>query len=220
MSEKLKVAVITGSHPFDVLNFQNMFKSFENITTYHQHMEDFVTDTGPGRKMYDVYLFYHMITKTPDGEGNNYQGKIKQVLTELGENNQGIFILHHSLVAFPEWDFWSEICGISNRVNDEVYEGVKMNLQIEDNSHYITKDLNSWSMVDEVYTIAEAKDNNDNQILLTTDHPKSMKSIAWTRKFKDSRVFCLASGHDNRVFSNCNFKKLIKRGIKWTANNR
>ncbi|MFW5998437.1 MAG: ThuA domain-containing protein [Halanaerobiaceae bacterium] len=217
MVDKLQVAVITGSHPYDVINFQNMFKNYPDINIYLQHMEDFVTDTGNGKDFYDVILFYHMITETPGYEDNDFNQKMEQVLNNLGERGEGLFILHHSLVAFPEWETWSQICGVENRINDEVYEGVEMNLQIKNDSHYITDGLKSWKMIDEIYTIPDADKTNKNNILLTTDHEKSMKTIAWTRTYKKSRVFCLASGHDNRAFSNTCFKKVVKRGIEWTG---
>ena len=38
---------------------------------------------------------------------------------------------------------------------------------------------------------------DDNDMLLTTEHEKCMHSIAWTRAFGKSRVFCFQSGHDN-----------------------
>ena len=218
MSENLNVAVVTGSHPYDVVNFQKMFTNFPDITIYPQHMEDFVTDTGEGRDMYDVVLFYHMFTETPGSKETRFNQQMEEVLSKLGNTPQGIFILHHSVVGFPDWELWSQICGIANRVNDEVFEGVEMEFEIEDDSHFITKGLTSWSMEDEVYTIDNAN-SDDNNILITTNHPKSMKTIAWTRKYKKARVFCFSAGHDNQAFSNPNFQEVVKRGIIWTANN-
>ena len=39
----------------------------------------------------------------------------------------------------------------------------------------------------------------DNHILLTTDHPRSMRTLAWTRTFRHSRVFCLQPGDGERA---------------------
>ena len=70
-------------------------------------------------------------------------------------------------------------------------------------------------MVDETYAMNDAGQGSD--ILLTTDHPKSMHTIAWTRQFKQARVFCLASGHDNRTYLDPSFRAVVARAIRWLA---
>ena len=60
--------------------------------------------------------------------------------------------------------------------------------------------------------------DSNSDIILSSDDPKSMNAIAWTRKYKNSKVLCYQSGHDNEVFANPNFKKIIYRGINWLAN--
>jgi type 1 glutamine amidotransferase len=44
-----------------------------------------------------------------------------------------------------------------------------------------------------------------------------MKTIAWTRQYKNARVFCYQSGHDNQAYANPNFRKVVARGIHWLA---
>jgi type 1 glutamine amidotransferase len=68
-------------------------------------------------------------------------------------------------------------------------------------------------MIDEIYTIDEP--GPDNHLLLTTDHPKSMRSIAWTRTFGQARVFCYQSGHDAHAFDNPHFRTVLARGLAW-----
>lgn len=55
------------------------------------------------------------------------------------------------------------------------------------------------------------------QVLLSTDHPKSMKTLAWARQYKKARVFCLESGHDNQAWANPHFREILRRGILWCA---
>jgi len=57
----------------------------------------------------------------------------------------------------------------------------------------------------------------DSEILLTTDHPKSMKVLAWVRRYQKSRVFCFQSGHDPQAWRNQNFVTVLQRGIQWCA---
>ena len=70
-------------------------------------------------------------------------------------------------------------------------------------------------MIDETYEMASA--GEENEILLTTDHPECMKTIAWTRTFGRARVFCLQSGHDDQTFVEPNFREVLRRGIGWAA---
>ncbi len=46
---------------------------------------------------------------------------------------------------------------------------------------------------------------------------ESMKVLAWARQYKNARVFCCQSGHDNQVFADPNFRTVIARGIQWLA---
>ena len=70
-------------------------------------------------------------------------------------------------------------------------------------------------MVDETYLMNDATEGS--QILLTTDHPKSMRTIAWTRQFKNARVYCLESGHDRETYVDPNYRAVLSRGILWSA---
>jgi len=42
-----------------------------------------------------------------------------------------------------------------------------------------------WEMIDETYTMADAGEGSE--ILLTTDHAKSMKTLGWMRQYKNAR---------------------------------
>jgi len=211
----VKAAVITGNHPYDVLNFQKMFKDLAGIEAYPQNMEDFVTDTGRGRELYDALLFYNMHL---GGEGERVGGfseEMWRVLKELGHGNRGIFLLHHSLLAFREWEVWRRISGIDGRTFEDFHEGERVKIEVERKDHPITEGLDGWEMTDEVYEVEGAAE--DSEVLLTTDHPKSMATIGWTREYKDSRVFCFSLGHDDGAFSDGHFRKVVERGLKWTA---
>ena len=81
--------------------------------------------------------------------------------------------------------------------------------------HSITRGLAAWELTDETYTVNLPGD--DSHVLLTTDHPKCMRTVAWTRQVGQSRVFCLQSGHDTAAFSNPDFRTVVQCGIAWLA---
>lgn len=214
MMSALRVAVVTGRHPFDVLGFHALFRSIPDADCYIQHMEDFAYSPPEVRAGYDVVVFYNMHTETPTGEGSYYDRPIKAALEPLGETAQGIFVLHHAILAFPEWPLWSEIVGIPDR-RFSFYHDEHIHVEVANPDHPITQGLASWDMVDETYAMQDAGPGSE--ILLTTEHPRSMRTLAWTRRYKKARVFCLELGHDNQAFAHPIFRTLVSRGIRWCA---
>lgn len=204
-----KVAVITGQHNFDVPNFHRLFRSLPDADVYIQHMEMFAASPIETRHSYDVLLFYHMFVETPVNDA-----KVKTAMEEIGTAQQGLFVLHHSILAYPDWALWDEIVGIEDRRFDYFHaESLHVDVVVAD--HPITKGLNAWDMVDETYTMNDADEGSE--VLLTVDHPNSMKTIGWTRQYRGNRVFCLESGHDDETWINHNFREVLRRGIQWCA---
>jgi len=213
-SDKITTAVVTGRHPFDVPAFYAMMRSLKGVDFYVQHMEDFASDAGQVRTDYDVVLFYNFHIETPTDEGPWYEKATRQALDQLGQTKQGIFILHHAVLAFPQWEFWADLVGIRDR-EFTFHIGEKVRVEIADPEHPIGQGLEPWEMVDETYLMKSA--GEDSRAVLSVDHPKSMKVVGWTRTFGQSRVFCLQLGHDGTAFSNESFRKVIERGIQWCA---
>jgi len=209
-----RTAVVTGHHPFDVPNFHALFRALPEIDAYPQHMEDFSADAGQARETYDAVVFYNMHTETPAAEGPWFEKGVRAALERLGETDQGIVVLHHAILAYPEWDFWGDLVGIQDR-SFGYHIGQELQIQIEDSKHPITSGLEGFGIVDETYTMASTGEGSE--ILLTADHELSMRSIGWTRQFRKARVFCFQSGHDAVAFANPSFRTVLSRGIQWVA---
>jgi uncharacterized protein len=211
---RLKTAVVTGSHPYEVPAFHDALRAMPDVLAYPQHMEDFATNAGGYRDRYDVIVFYNMHMTTPAGEGGWFEKGARDAIEALGTAAPGIVVLHHAILAYPEWPLWSEIVGIEDRSF-----GYHMNqtvlTQIANADHPITHGLAAWEMVDETYTMRDAGEGCE--VLLTTGHPRSMKTLAWTRQYRDARVFCYEAGHDGQAFSNPSFRTVLDRGIQWVA---
>ena len=208
------VAVVTGGHAFDVSGFHNLFRSLPGVDAYIQPIEDFVSDVGKVRKDYDVVLFYNMPRGVPSAEEGR-EGRIRRTLEELGTTEQGIFLLHHAILTYIPWAFWSDLTGIADRELTSYHHDENLHVQIANPDHPITQGLEPWDMVDETYVMNNPDASND--ILLSVDHSKSMKAIAWTHTFGQARVFCFQSGHDNQTYVNPQFRTVVERGIQWCA---
>ena len=203
----ITAAVITGEHRFDVPGFQAAFRSMSDVEVYPQDLDNFVADLGGVRDEYDVLVFYNFHRPAPDE-------RTAAALDSLGESSQGIVVLHHALLAFPEWPRWSEICGIDDRTFG-YHMNQRVPVQVADPDHPITAGLADWVLPDETYTMPSAEESS--RILLTTEHTRSMRTLAWTRRFGNARVFCFQSGHDNAAYADPGFRTVLHRGIRWAA---
>ena len=96
-----------------------------------------------------------------------------------------------------------------------VHQDQTVRIQNVSPNHPITSNIADFEVVDETYGANVI--TNSSEILLTTDHPESMKTMAWTRQYKNARVFCYQSGHDRVTFNNPAFRVVVSRGIGWCA---
>lgn len=218
MQQPIRTAVVTGGHSYEVDEFRRMFRALDGVDAYVQHLEDFASSSEAERDTYDVVVFYIMPPGAPTDDGHPwYAGKPQTALQHLGTTKQGIVLLHHAILAYPDWPTWQQIAGIEKK-EFAFHHDQSMSIQVADAEHPITAGIGSWEMIDETYEMDEPYD--DCRVLLTTTHPKSMRSIAWTRTYRNSRVFCLVGGHDHQTWQNDLFRLVLTRGIIWAAPDR
>ncbi len=225
---KIKVAVITGRHPYDVQGVHDLFRSMDSVDAYIQHMDNFVATPGSiglskttgfdpqkTRESYDVVVFFSFMPNEPSDEDVSwFQGKPKTALDQLGETDQGIIVWHHALVQYQKWPVWSEIVGIEDRdFKDNMDE--KVRVEIANPDHPITQGLEPFEIIEEAYKMADA--DQDSDVLLTVDNENSMRTVAWTRQYKKARVFCMELGHDDQSWTNTTFRTVYERAIQWCA---
>lgn len=209
---KIKVAVVTGNHVFDVPQFIDLFRSMDSIDFYIQDIENYSADMSDAKRYYDVTVFYNLHGKPPDQRSNT-------MLERLGETDQGIFLLHHGILSYREWHIWAAISGITDR-KFTYHPGELIRTEIADPDHPITRGLEPWEMLDETYKMDSVDPDGTSHILLKTIHPKSLSSIAWTRQYRNAPVFCYASGHGQDTYVDPNFRTVVERGIQWLASQR
>jgi uncharacterized protein len=210
MADKIKVAIITEFHPVDMISFHKLFWSFDEFECYIQSFDMFASD-DKNNEQYDAVVYYNLSIPLPQ-EGSAIR---KYIENKLGNTNQGIFLLHHAICCYRGWQVWTDLTGIEDR-RFKYHWDQTVRYDISDSNHPITQGIRPWAMIDETYTINETDENS--QMLITTDHPNSMKGIAWTRQYKNSRVFCYESGHDDFAYNDINFKEVLRLGILWCAN--
>lgn len=210
----IRVAVITGRHGYEVAPFHQLFRAIPDTDCYIQHLEDWGYTPREEREAYDAVVFYNMHIDTPPEETPWWESQQRASFEQLGETSQGIVVLHHAILAYPQWQLWTDITGLADR-SFGFFEGETVTYNIANPDHPITRGLSGWTMVDETYTMQEPGDGSE--VLIITDHPNSMKTIAWTRQHRSSRVFCFQCGHDSLAFADPNFREVLGRGIRWSV---
>lgn len=214
MKNKLKVAVIVGYHSFEFPAFQDFFESIEEIHPYIQHLEQFTSSSKAIRESYDALLFYTMCNATPVNDGPWYEGKALDALSELGDTSQGLIVLHHSLMAFPDWPVWESICGVDPKSFTDYALDQDLRFVINDREHYITRGMEDFSMTDEAYLMGPSRDSRP---LVCSASPNNMPHVAWVRQYRASRVFCYQSGHGPSSWNRREFREILRRGFLWTT---
>lgn len=210
------VAFVIGAHAFEVQPTLDMLASLEGTTVYPQDLASFVRDVEAERADYDAVVFYNF-----HGNGNEVHltdelsESATQALMDLGRDGVGILVLHHGLVAFPESEEWEALRGVEGTNFEGAYHDERIQVEIADDTHPITAGLDTFELLDETYTMEEP--DAESRILLRTDHEPSMDALAWTRTYRNSRVFCYQSGHGREAFEHPQFRTILARGIDWVA---
>lgn len=213
MKEKLKVAVLLENHPHDIVAFQKMMNSFDDLECYYQPIDLFVQD-DVNLDWYDVVVWYNMNWNPPE-ENTPLRAYMEK---KIGTTDQGIVLLHHALLTFQGWDLYTNVCGVSDRGGDHFayHQNEQVQQHIVNSECPITQGVQDFTVIDETYSIGEP-DQEGNTILITTDNASGIHNIAWTRQYMNSRVFSYASGHDNQTYSQKGFQQILHNGILWAS---
>ena len=220
----VRLLIVTGGHPYEPAEFFRAFDGMKNVQYDHVLMIDGQIAAVPagGLRSYDVVLFYDMEPKaiTEDWKGLLTRGK-------------GLVFLHHSIGSFPGSPEYKSIVGGHANFFGEEYQGVpssraddnvRQHLAIIDHSHPITCDSKDFDAIDEPYEHVDIDPRT--HVLLKSDYAGGMPVLAWTWVYEGKRVFYLQMGHGSlglamdhgpTAYQNPAFKKLLTRGVLWTA---
>jgi type 1 glutamine amidotransferase len=136
-----------------------------------------------------------------------------------------VVVWHHALGNCQDWSEFEKIAGARFWMKHGERNGTKvrgsgtgfgtLKMHVEDANHPITKGVSDFEIDDETYNHQTFSEGI--HVLLSTDHAKSDKPIAWVNTYAKSRVFGYQSGHDARVWTNEGFRQVFGQGIRWAA---
>jgi hypothetical protein len=66
-SPPIKIAIVTGMHPFGVPPLMPLFRDLSNVDAYVQDLENFCLDLGHVHTQSDVVLFCSMLREPQEG---------------------------------------------------------------------------------------------------------------------------------------------------------
>jgi type 1 glutamine amidotransferase len=209
--------IVTGGHGFEREAFFSLFDSFDDMT-YEEVVQPHANTLYASQEIdkYDVLVFYDMIQDISEEQ--------KEAFKNLLNRGKGIVFLHHSLVSYQDWAEFEKIIGgryylksdsLKNTdiIPSNYKHDVIIPVEIEDTDHPITAGLSNFDIHDEVY-------GNYGVLpivypLLSTTHPESGDTIAWTNEYGKSRIVYIQLGHDHFAYENPSFRRLVYQAIKW-----
>jgi type 1 glutamine amidotransferase len=208
----VRLLVVTGGHDYET-SFYTLFEGYPGLVWDHatSNQAAFKQKIVP---KYDVLLLYDM--------SQDLDEKGRENLRAFAEGGKGLVVLHHALVSYQAWPWWSkEVVGgrywlqkegdvpVSTYKHDEE---LRVSAVAE---HPITAGMGPFQITDETYKgmwISPAV-----KVLLKTDNPTSDGPVAWVSPFEKSRVVCIQLGHDSKAHRHTAFREIIRRAIFWSA---
>jgi type 1 glutamine amidotransferase len=215
--EKIKVVILVGGHGYDERGFDVLWNSYDDIECEVWKGGPYTVFDDVSGFHYDAIVMYNLSSGITDIQ--------KQNLLGLLDKGVGLVVWHHALANCQGWPEFEKIAGCrfwlapSERNGEKIPRSGtgfgKVKMHIKDPVHAITKGMTDFEIEDEPYNGQTFCD--DIHVLVTGDHPRSDKQIAWIHNYGKARVFGYQSGHDARAWTNESFQRLMAQGIRWVA---
>ena len=88
-------------------------------------------------------------------------------------------------------------------------------VDIEDHEHPITRGLESFKTVDELFFTEHDKDAI--HVLLSASYEGRKSPMAWTKSYGEGRIVYVALGHGLETFLNPSFLNLVENSVLWAS---
>ena len=215
--EKIKVVILVGGHGYDAAGFNRLWSSYNDITTEVWKGGPYTVFDDIAEFKYDVIVMYNL--------SSGITGTQKQNLLKLLDNGVGLVVWHHALANCQDWPEFERIAGAKFWLKPGERNGVqvpksgtgggRLKMHLEDPNHPITSGMADFEIEDETYNRQTFCDKI--HVLVSTDHPRSDKQIAWVQNYHKARIFGYQSGHGAKTWTDKNFQRLMAQGIRWVA---
>ncbi len=192
-------------HPFDSCG-----KILEDFLKKTEVCEPVLTDDRDAfkdLKNYDLVILY-----TQGGELTSAQ---EEGLCEFVKKGGGFIGIHCASDSWVKNKAYLEMLGSHFVGHGPVTE---FSVKISHPEHEITRRISDFKITDEFYILE--KKTGRFEVLAEGIWQFKTHPLAYIRTYGKGRVFYTALGHDERVFKNPFFQKLIFRATRWVTNQR
>jgi len=213
----VRVVILVGGHGYDQKSFEKAWGGHDDIRCEVWKGQPYTVFDDIAKFKYDAILMYNLSSGITDKQKANF--------LKLLEKGTGLVVWHHALANCQNWPEFEKIAGCKfwmragKRGGKEIGRSgtghALLKMHVADTKHPITKGLKDFEIQDETYN--KQTFTKDIHVLLTCDHPKSDKAIAWVHTYGGARVFGYQGGHDAKAWTNPGHRQLLGNGIRWVA---
>jgi type 1 glutamine amidotransferase len=155
---------------------------------------------------YDALMIYaNHTTITPDQE---------KALLDFVASGKGFLPIHSASFCFQNSPAYIALVG----AQFQKHGTGEFTAEIVKPDHPVMAGVTPFQAWDETYV--HTKHNPDRTVLMERVDTTGREPWTWVRTHGKGRVFYTASGHDERVWGNPMFQRLIRNAVVWAANTR
>ena len=155
---------------------------------------------------YDALMIYaNHTTITPDQE---------KALLDFVASGKGFLPIHSASFCFQNSPAYIALVG----AQFQKHGTGEFTAEIVKPDHPVMAGVTPFQAWDETYV--HTKHNPDRTVLMERVDATGREPWTWVRTHGKGRVFYTASGHDERVWGNPMFQRLIRNAVVWAANTR
>ncbi|HTU23706.1 MAG TPA: PVC-type heme-binding CxxCH protein [Gemmataceae bacterium] len=137
--------------------------------------------------------------------------KQEEALLSFVENGKGLIALHCASYCFLNSPKYISLVG----GQFESHKTGVFRTRIVDAKHPALKGVQEFEAWDETYK--HHRLTGDRHVLMVREEDGKREPWTWVRTQGKGRVFYTASGHDERVFRNPDYHRLVIQGIRWAV---
>lgn len=139
----------------------------------------------------------------------------EQALIDFVEGGKGLVVLHCGSFCFLNSPKYVALVG----GQFQSHETGTFTARIDKPEHPALQGVEEFEAFDETYVHTKLSDDRDVLMHREAENGRA-EPWTWVRTQGKGRVFYTASGHDERVFTNPGFHKLVIAGIRWATGGR